>query len=162
MKRTATRFTQSLCPEWALLRRGMRIAVFRPLGVGALLSAVPALRALDAAYPQAEITLLGTRPARELAARLGRYLERFAEFPGFPGLPGPEPDLDAVPEFFERVKAERMRDAARDEEEAQRLEEEAELKREQEREERRRQEQEQQEEDEEREAEQEKSGKRGS
>ena len=85
----------------------MRIALFRPHGVGAVLRAVPAMRALDAAYPDAHITLIGTPRARELASRLRRYLDAFAEFPGFPGLPG-ECQLDAVPEFFERMKASRF------------------------------------------------------
>lgn len=85
----------------------MRIALFRPLGLASLLCAVPALRALDAAYPQAHITLIGAPEARELAARLSRYLDEFLAFPGFPGIPG-ECDLEAVPGFFERVKARRF------------------------------------------------------
>jgi ADP-heptose:LPS heptosyltransferase len=86
----------------------MRIALFRPLGLGSLLCAVPALRALDAAYPEAQVTLVGLQQTRELAARLHRYLDGFAAFPGFPGLAGPEPDLDAVPTFFERMKNQRF------------------------------------------------------
>jgi ADP-heptose:LPS heptosyltransferase len=86
----------------------MRIALFRPLGVGSLLCAVPALRALDAAYPEAQLTLIGLPRQRELAARLRRYLDAFVEFPGFPGMPERECDLDAVPEFFERMKIQRF------------------------------------------------------
>lgn len=86
----------------------MRIALFRPLGLGSLLCAVPALRALDAAYSNAHITLIGLSRVREFAARLRRYLDGFAEFPGFPGLTGPlidsDTDLDAVPDFFQRMK----------------------------------------------------------
>lgn len=82
----------------------MRIALFRPHGIGAVLRAVPAIRALDAAYPQAHLTLIGSPRARELASRLRRYVDAFAEFPGFPGLPG-GCELDAVPGFFERMKA---------------------------------------------------------
>lgn len=85
----------------------MRVALFRPLGLASLLCAVPALRALDAAYPQARITLIGTRDTRELATRLWGYLDDFVAFPGFPGIPG-ECELDAVPEFFERMKRERF------------------------------------------------------
>lgn len=85
----------------------MRIALFRPHGIGALLRAVPAIRALDAAYPDAHITLIGAARGRELAARLRRYLDAFAEFPGFPGLPG-QCQIEAVPEFFERMKASRF------------------------------------------------------
>lgn len=82
----------------------MRIALFRPHGIGALLRAVPAIRALDAAWPQAHITLIGTPRVRELASRLGRYLDAFVAFPGFPGM-GADCELDAVPGFFERMKA---------------------------------------------------------
>lgn len=90
----------------------MRIAFFRPLGLAGLLCAVPALRALDAAYPEAHITLIGLAPLRDIAARLQRYLDGFAAFPGFPGIPGvlgdSGLDLDAVPDFFERMKSERF------------------------------------------------------
>jgi ADP-heptose:LPS heptosyltransferase len=86
----------------------MRIALFRPLGLASLLCAVPALRALDAAYPHAEITLIGLPRLRELAERLHRYLDGFAAFPGFPGIPGPECDLDEIPGFFERMRASRF------------------------------------------------------
>jgi len=86
----------------------MRIALLRPLGLASLLCAIPALRALDAAYPQAEITLIGLPHLREVAARLHRYLDGFVAFPGFPGIPATECDLDAIPGFFERVKAARF------------------------------------------------------
>src|SRR5262245_60027895 len=85
----------------------MRIALFRPLGIGGLLCAVPALRALDAAFPDAQLTLISLPAARELAARLDRYLDTFTAFPGFPGIPG-ACDLDAVPDFFARMKAQRF------------------------------------------------------
>lgn len=85
----------------------MRIALFRPLGLASMLCAVPVLRALDAAYPQARITLIGLPRLRSVAARLHRYIDAFAAFPGFPGIPG-ECDLDAVPDFFENMKRERF------------------------------------------------------
>jgi len=85
----------------------MRIAVFRPVGLGALLSTVPALRALDAAYPAARITLIGPARARPLALRLRRYLDGYLEFPGLPGTPGPS-DPAALPEFFDLARGARF------------------------------------------------------
>jgi ADP-heptose:LPS heptosyltransferase len=86
----------------------MRIALFRPLGLAGLLRAVPALRALDAAFPEASITLIGLPRLREIALRLHRYIDAFAAFPGFPGIPNAQCDLDAVPDFFAGMKAARF------------------------------------------------------
>ena len=86
----------------------MRIALFRPLGLASLLRAVPALRALDAAYPEAHLTLIGLPRLREIASRLDRYVDQFVAFPGFPGIPDCELDLDAVPDFFDQMKRERF------------------------------------------------------
>ena len=84
-----------------------RIAVFRALQLGDLLCATPALRALRAAHPDAHLTFIGLRWARELCERLA-YVDEFIAFPGFPGLPEIEPQLERIPEFLARVQASRF------------------------------------------------------
>lgn len=83
----------------------MRVAILRAAQLGDLLCAVPALRALDAAWPRARFTLIGLPWARQFAARFRRYLDAYMEFPGFPGLRERDVDLGRLPEFFESAKS---------------------------------------------------------
>ncbi len=84
-----------------------RIAVFRALVLGDMLCATPALRAIHAAWPDAELTLIGLPWAAGFAARLPS-IDRFEAFPGHPELPEIEPDLAALPGFVERMRSARF------------------------------------------------------
>jgi ADP-heptose:LPS heptosyltransferase len=84
-----------------------RIGVFRAGMLGSMLCVVPALRALSAAWPAAELVLIGQRWARPLAERLG-MVRRFIEFPGWPGL-GESPSTPvALPGFLHAMQSERF------------------------------------------------------
>lgn len=81
-----------------------RIAIFRALNLGDLLCAIPAIRALRASYPNAQVNLIGLPWMAGFASRFRRYFDGFVSFPGAAGLPEQPIDLDAFTHFLHRER----------------------------------------------------------
>jgi ADP-heptose:LPS heptosyltransferase len=81
------------------------IVVFRALQLGDMLNAVPALRALRAAHPDAQISLVGLPWAEEFVERFHAYVDDFISFPGWPGMPEQTPNTGHIPSFIAWVQA---------------------------------------------------------
>ena len=85
------------------------VCLFRALpGIGDLLTAIPAIRAIRAARPDVVMTLLTLPVAAPLAARFGHLVDEILDFPGFPGLPDRAPDLPAIPRFLAAMQDRRF------------------------------------------------------
>jgi ADP-heptose:LPS heptosyltransferase len=77
-----------------------RIAVLRGGGLGDLAFVLPAVEALRAAYPQAEVVLLGSAMGKALFADRPSPFERIEVLPVHPGVHGQGPGDPAVTEEF--------------------------------------------------------------
>jgi ADP-heptose:LPS heptosyltransferase len=85
-----------------------RVAVLRALpGLGDFLCAVPALRSLRAAHPEAKVTLIGLPVSASVVGRFGHYVDELLAFPGFPGVP--EVPLDPARTVAFLAEAQRRR-----------------------------------------------------
>jgi ADP-heptose:LPS heptosyltransferase len=100
----------SLVPEkpFLALVRPRQVAILRALQFGDLMCAVPALRALRQALPDAHIALIGLPWAKSFEQRFSDYLDEFIEFPGFPGLPELAYDAESCTRFFSEMQARRF------------------------------------------------------
>lgn len=68
-----------------LPRAPRKVALLRASRIGDFLCAMPALRALRAKLPEAEVSMITLPLLEEIAAR-SPYIDRVLTFPGFPGL----------------------------------------------------------------------------
>ncbi len=80
-----------------------KIAIFRALQIGDMLCAIPALKALRHACPDAHVTLIGLPWAESLVRRFGKYLDDFIPFPGYPGLPEQTWQPQQIPAWMHTV-----------------------------------------------------------
>lgn len=85
-----------------------KIAVFRALQLGDMMCAIPAVRALRSAHPEAEIVLLGLPWATSFVQRFSDYFDRFIHFPGYPGLPEQDYDAKAFANFLQQMQDEQF------------------------------------------------------
>lgn len=105
---TTTAFTDGHSGWTGPARDRLRIAVLRANGIGDFVFALPALAALRASEPDAEIVLLGTPMHRELLRDRPGPIDRVEVLPPVPGVTCP-PDADTDPSAVEAA-VERLRD----------------------------------------------------
>lgn len=82
-----------------------RIAIFRALQLGDMLCAVPALRALRAAYPSAQVTLVGLPWAQAFVDRYPMLVDDLVVFPGARGFPEQTESDAGLPAFYAASRA---------------------------------------------------------
>jgi ADP-heptose:LPS heptosyltransferase len=84
-----------------------KVALMRASRIGDFICATPAFRALRAALPQAEMTLIALPFVRKLVER-SPHLDRFTAFPGFPGIAEQFFDARRAIAFFQQMQAEQF------------------------------------------------------
>lgn len=84
-----------------------KVVLLRASRIGDFLCAMPAIRALRAALPDAEMTMITVPMLRDLVER-SPHLDRFVAFPGFPGIAEQFFDARRSVAFFAAMQAERF------------------------------------------------------
>jgi ADP-heptose:LPS heptosyltransferase len=82
-----------------------KIAVLRASRLGDFICSSPALRALNLAFPRAEIVMITLPMLADVAAR-SPYIDRYVPFPGFPGIAEQFFDARHATAFIQRMQAE--------------------------------------------------------
>jgi ADP-heptose:LPS heptosyltransferase len=91
------------------MRNGKKkIALFRALYLGDMLCIIPAVRALRAAFTDAEITLVGLPWQTDFVSRFPNYFDRFIDFPGWPGLPEQKEYPGKTQQFLANIQNEKF------------------------------------------------------
>lgn len=88
-----------------IARSVRKVALLRASRIGDFLCAIPAFRALRAALPDAEITIITLPMLRDLVDR-SPYFDRFVAFPGFPGIAEQFFSAQKAVQFFAEMQAE--------------------------------------------------------
>lgn len=81
-----------------------RIVVLRALVLGDTLCAIPALRSIRRAWPDAHLAVLGLPASREYLSRFP-WIDEWIAFPGWPGMPEGGHDVAALPGFLADMQA---------------------------------------------------------
>lgn len=85
-----------------------KIAIFRALQLGDMLCAVPALRALRRAKPEAHIALIGLPWARSFVERYAHLVDELIVFPGAIGFPEQAQTDDHLERFWQAMRERRF------------------------------------------------------
>lgn len=90
-----------------LPRAPRKVALLRASRIGDFLCAIPALRALRARLPEAEISMITLPLLEEIAAR-SPYIDRVLAFPGFPGIADQFFEAHSTLRFLQRMQDEQF------------------------------------------------------
>jgi ADP-heptose:LPS heptosyltransferase len=94
------------------VRKVRKIAIFRPNALGDFIFCLPALRALRAAYPGAELVYLGQQWHAEFLHGRAGPVDRVVVVPPLPGIGLPAPDENGAPNVDGPTATERVRGPA--------------------------------------------------